>query len=652
MGDVDVPPDHSQASKDGVTEDIMPSGQGPSDHSSPDSRKPLIKPPTQPLESSHIATRPHSERRSAPHGYPGPGSHRALRTALNMADMTSALPCYQASARPFSQQNVHQQFIHTHQPQGIIYPVHQMPYLNQNASGGTMYNPPYSPPYHNPYIQQQSQLQLGYSPYHGSHNHQIGAAMPPQSSAFNTVYFTQNPYGPSYGEMQATVNIRMEGQPNLTNAEYRRSQQFQPSNTKESEKRKSPAHYDVSQTIVDGSSSMKQPRASVVSVSARLPLVTISNTPPRGPPRKPKQSGHALWVGNLPPSTNVVDLKDHFSRDATSDIESVFLISKSNCAFVNYKTEAACAAAVARFHDSNFQGVRLVCRSRRGAGAGSGQNNPPSARPGDEGQAPSEDEDMATKLVEEPHAGHAHRPSRVPERFFIVKSLTVEDLELSRRSGIWATQTHNEAALNQAYESADNVYLIFSANKSGEYFGYARMASAIADDETLALEVPPRPENPSAEADDLDVMSTEATTTAPKGRIIDDSARGTIFWEADSSEDDGDSKEDDSENEENEENGEDEVDDDTARSERSTAELGGEDANSGGQTFGKPFRIEWMSTERVPFYRTRGLRNPWNSNREVKIARDGTEIEPSVGRKLTQLFHVPSNVISSFQRPY
>src|SRR6201996_5238392 len=87
----------------------------------------------------------------------------------------------------------------------------------------------------------------------------------------------------------------------------------------------------------------------------------------RGPPRKPKQSGHALWVGNLPPATHIIDLKDHFAREATEDIESVFLISKSNCAFVNYKTEASCAAAMTRFHDSRFQGVRLVCRLRRGS---------------------------------------------------------------------------------------------------------------------------------------------------------------------------------------------------------------------------------------------------------------------------------------------
>lgn len=217
-------------------------------------------------------------------------------------------------------------------------------------------------------------------------------------------------------------------------------------------------------------------------------------------------------------------------------------------------------------------------------------------------------------------------------------------------------------------KSADNVYLIFSANKSGEYFGYARMVSAITDDEALALEAPPRPENPPSEADDLDVIPTEATQTAPKGRIIDDSARGTIFWEADSSEDDRHSNDDneDEANSHNSDNDEEEEDDDdneaeveNVKDEKNTTALGGDEVVPGGQTFGKPFRIEWISVERVPFYRTRGLRNPWNSNREVKIARDGTEIEPSVGRKLIQLFHVHPSVMSAggqhgpgYQRSY
>ncbi|KAJ9631010.1 hypothetical protein H2203_001538 [Taxawa tesnikishii (nom. ined.)] len=179
---------------------------------------------------------------------------------------------------------------------------------------------------------------------------------------------------------------------------------------------------------------------------------------------------------------------------------------------------------------------------------------------------------------------------KVPEKYFIVKSLTMQDLEASVQNGVWATQTHNEEALNKAFEAADNVYLIFSANKSGEYYGYARMTS-------LSLTIP-----------------TPATETAPKGHIIDDSARGTIFWEAE-----------------------------TADFEQDLPKKGGESGQEEDlqqdQDWGRPFSIEWISTNRLPFYRTRGLRNPWNANREVKIARDGTELEPSVGKRLVQMFH-------------
>lgn len=52
------------------------------------------------------------------------------------------------------------------------------------------------------------------------------------------------------------------------------------------------------------------------------------------------------------------------------------------------------------------------------------------------------------------------------------------------------------------------------------------------------------------------------------------------------------------------------------------------------QTWGEPFKLQWIKTERLPFYRTRHLRNPWNHDREVKVSRDGTELEPSVGQAL------------------
>ena len=165
--------------------------------------------------------------------------------------------------------------------------------------------------------------------------------------------------------------------------------------------------------------------------------------------------------------------------------------------------------------------------------------------------------------------------------------------------------------LTIAFQAAENVYLIFSANKSGEYFGYARMLSSINEDAKEVYRSLPQPE--AAETSDAPKsIPTPPTDTAPKGHIIDDSARGTIFWEAEHS---------DNEEEEGEE----------------PTEEPAEDVSS--EVWGKPFKVAWLSTNRLPFHKTRGLRNPWNANREVKIARDGTELEPSVGKRLVQMFH-------------
>lgn len=54
------------------------------------------------------------------------------------------------------------------------------------------------------------------------------------------------------------------------------------------------------------------------------------------------------------------------------------------------------------------------------------------------------------------------------------------------------------------------------------------------------------------------------------------------------------------------------------------------------QTWGEPFKLQWIKTERLQFYRTRHLRNPWNHDREIKVSRDGTELEPSVGQALLE----------------
>ena len=54
------------------------------------------------------------------------------------------------------------------------------------------------------------------------------------------------------------------------------------------------------------------------------------------------------------------------------------------------------------------------------------------------------------------------------------------------------------------------------------------------------------------------------------------------------------------------------------------------------EALGRPFRVNWIRTEHLSFFRTKHLRNPWNHGREVKISRDGTELEPSVGWQLLE----------------
>ena len=59
----------------------------------------------------------------------------------------------------------------------------------------------------------------------------------------------------------------------------------------------------------------------------------------------------------------------------------------------------------------------------------------------------------------------------------------------------------------------------------------------------------------------------------------------------------------------------------------------------GEDLWGDCFAVEWISTQKLPFKRTRHLRNPWNHDREVKVSRDGTELEPTVGQKLLDEWH-------------
>lgn len=182
--------------------------------------------------------------------------------------------------------------------------------------------------------------------------------------------------------------------------------------------------------------------------------------------------GHAIWIGNLPPQTDLMSLVRHVCSE-TPGLESLFLISKSNCAFANFHDEKTCIAAQQQLHDSKFQSVRLVSRLRKSTVEGSaGQTAPtgpasttPAVQvlPEAKGQSELADKNTHSSTYAEveqqnDHANHEQIPTQTldrvfqRDRFFVLKSLTVEDLELSVQNGVWATQSHNEEILNRAFE--------------------------------------------------------------------------------------------------------------------------------------------------------------------------------------------------------
>jgi len=105
-------------------------------------------------------------------------------------------------------------------------------------------------------------------------------------------------------------------------------------------------------------------------------------------PKSPAdRSEWVMWVGNVPSDATTDELHDFFnlpppplspspsgspmkSQRVYGGVSSVFLIARSNCAFVNFESEAQLEAATAHFHgeplrSDDLRCPRLVCRVRR-----------------------------------------------------------------------------------------------------------------------------------------------------------------------------------------------------------------------------------------------------------------------------------------------
>ncbi|KAJ7611929.1 YT521-B-like domain-containing protein [Mycena polygramma] len=286
-------------------------------------------------------------------------------------------------------------------------------------------------------------------------------------------------------------------------------------------------------------------------LAPRPPGVDVVNKHPACPPRPVHCA--VMWAGDVPHDASQAELWRFFAHSPDAGVCAIALIPRSGCAFVSYASVAHRHAAVARFHGRPLRGAdaRLVCRARREeddlrAGVGSGTRTQSlsvsaSASASSATDAPVRPGSAASSCSQVSSNSSLLR-RHFPQRFFILKSLTREDLDRSVQTRLWAPQAHNAGILDRAFRTSEDVFLMFSVNKSGEFYGYARMAG------------------------------------------------------------------------------------------RGDADL----AHEPEEGWGANIKLQWLRTARLPFQRVRHIRNPWNHNREIKVSRDGTELEPGAGKALLE----------------
>ncbi|CAG8623641.1 3752_t:CDS:2, partial [Acaulospora colombiana] len=182
--------------------------------------------------------------------------------------------------------------------------------------------------------------------------------------------------------------------------------------------------------------------------------------------KKPKELDKALWVGNLPESTTHDELKDFFADENMEQTQADLKKSESLSSLVSEHTPPPTPSETGSTASSST-------RSRR-------SSIPPRQRIRQPSVAPMSPASSVSS---------SKPPSQ--NRYFILKSLTQDDLDISVQTGLWATQPHNEASLNKAFKNAEHVFLIFSANKSGEFYGYAKMISPISKEMTETVQWTP-----------------------------------------------------------------------------------------------------------------------------------------------------------------
>ncbi|KAK8858810.1 hypothetical protein IAR55_003040 [Kwoniella newhampshirensis] len=463
------------------------------------------------------------------------------------------------------------------------------------------------------------------------------------------------------------------------------------------------------------------------------------------------------WV--IPSNTTHEELWRYFNMTAPvlgtdADAEpwrgpsSIFLISRSSCAFVNLSSQADLDRAVKFFNGRPLRPwdprcPRMVCRVRRkdddlraGVGAQRGTGMHREWVKDQEQTLPRQTSTASTSstnsvppspaVLEHPPDGEGRRRDSIvgssvkhkstgsfastnssflakhfPRRIFILKSLTtiVSRLGHGEHSNIMSLSlvSFDEVACansgtDQAFRTSQEVFLIFGANRAGEFFGYAKMIEPIDKERAKknhwssgSMQKRPESENPTRPAYFLSPSQARIASSSPgeitpfeesssehatgsrktdpshirnrvgndksvqsapdayRAQTLDPKALQTEYFPpvpvAAVQAGDGNVQQQEAlgtSQRPAENDGQGVLRKDTILSPEEKAEREKEEAKdefAEDQT-GHTFRVEWVKVAPLPFTRTRHLRNPWNTDREVKVSRDGTEVEPNVGSQL------------------
>ncbi len=218
---------------------------------------------------------------------------------------------------------------------------------------------------------------------------------PPQSFPTSPIYTSQYPPGP-YPQPFASPTTESDSQGTWWYVPARQYERPAPyhghysmsyASPRPHDSASSSTQYPISPAVTGGISTDSVSPIPATPVSPKQDSASSHGAPPERPlvrrsyhPNPPShRSEWVMWVGNVPSDASHDELWRFFNQPLPSKplddpgptgVMSIFLISRSSCAFINFESEAYLHKAISRFHGQPLRSndprcPRLVCRVRR-----------------------------------------------------------------------------------------------------------------------------------------------------------------------------------------------------------------------------------------------------------------------------------------------